>query len=124
AVRAVARVAADRLAVGSHLSFEDRRAGALDPQVDRDRRGVSRRSSDSGEQEEDPEGPQAVSLHDEPYPFPRGISVACGRRQVSWLTGLPVAAPSLGSGGFLVAMCGWRIRLQWRVRAGFSPDFP
>ena len=51
-----------------------------------------------------------------------------GRRQVSWLAGLPLAAPSrktnASSGLGLSTTCGGLTRLQWRDRAGFSPDFP
>ena len=51
-----------------------------------------------------------------------------GRRQVSWLPGCPAAPsrPALAetSGCALRGRVRWLPRSQWRVRAGFAPDFP
>ncbi len=57
------------------------------------------------------------------HPFPRGRMCLAGRRQVSWLPGLP-SAPSrclVGSGGLRNARAAGVTRSQWRVRVGFAP---
>ena len=51
-----------------------------------------------------------------------------GRRQVSWLPGCPAAPSRPGSrptsGCAPRGRVRWHPRSQWRVRAGFAPDFP
>jgi hypothetical protein len=50
--------------------------------------------------------------------------MACGRRQVSWLPACHLPRLPEPAEAASVTLCGWLIRLQWRDRAGFSPDFP
>ena len=101
---------------------KERLRGALDADGDASGRGGMRERDGQKNKHRAAQGTDSTELHEPPLST-RALW-ACGRRQVSWLPGLPLRAfPTAGGESVARARTrrGGHPRSQWRVRAGFAP---